>query len=295
MNIQQKCNDTCPCDLIPYNCINGVDNISKNFFNKLSKICLDVLNLGADNITNNLDAVIYLLLKGDYYKKILDADVKAAEYLQNNKLYYFYFYDFETKRNYRLSSHDIVLSKNRIFSVEALQKYVELGIWNDNLLKTEPNAFTPIRCTCKPPTNPIRTRKLLYEYEIFTQSGFKQYIKDYPYYTQTKEYLEEYPHNSTLNYPKFSFKTADEFVNNYISVYKNYYRAYSEATYYITIENKINQIKRNIENAKVSYFTVNIPKDLFPALVKNIGTYNSNEIIYIYNLITSSRSLLLSQ
>ena len=294
MNIQQKCNNTCPCDLISYNCINGVNNISNNFFNKLSKMCIDVLNKGADNITNNLEAVIYLLLKGDYYKKILEADIKAAEYLQNNKLYYFYFYDFETQRNYRLSSHDIVLSKNRIFSVEDLQKYVELGIWKDNLLKKEPNAFTPIKCECKPKTNPLRTRKLLYEYEIFTQNGFKQYIKDYPYYTLTNEYLEAYSHNSTLNYPKFSFKSVEEFENNYINVYKNYYRVYSEATYYTTIENKINQIKRNIENAKISYFTVNFPKDLFPALVQNVGSYNSNEIINIYNLITSSKSQLLS-
>ena len=281
------------CCIIPNNKINGVTNITNDFFINLRNKSNEILIKGVDEITDGLDAIIYLLLMGEYYKRILESDNKAAEYQKNNKMYYFYFYDFNTKRHYRLSSNDILLSKNQIFDENSLQRYIEVSLWNNNFFKTEPNAFTPNGCICGPQRNPIRNINIKNPYTVFTNEGFEKFINDYPFYTLTKEYLKNNLNTTILQYPRFSFKDLDEFKNKFVYVYNSYYKVYNEATFYVSLENRINQIKSNVERAKTSIFTINLPKNIFPKLKNNSIVIDSFKILKIYNTIIQSRRQLL--
>ena len=59
-------------------------------------------------VNTNLDALVYLLQRNRYYKKLSEAVELAGKYKKNNKVYFYTFHDLKTNRKYRLNGNEII-------------------------------------------------------------------------------------------------------------------------------------------------------------------------------------------
>lgn len=61
------------------------------------------------HLKTNLEVLIYMIKRQEYYTNIIvAANNNAGSYIKNNKLYFFEFYDMETKQKYQLTAYEIL-------------------------------------------------------------------------------------------------------------------------------------------------------------------------------------------
>ena len=67
------------------------------------------------NIRTNKEALIFLIKHQIFFKNIVVAANNAGAYIENNKLFFFVFYDPVTKRKYNLSAYEILYCRRRMY------------------------------------------------------------------------------------------------------------------------------------------------------------------------------------
>ena len=83
------------------------------------------------NIDTNLKALMFMIIKEKYYKKLIENVDKAATYQKENKRFYMSFYDFDTHTNHKMDSRDVYLAKNQIFTNTAYKQYIRYKLFKD--------------------------------------------------------------------------------------------------------------------------------------------------------------------
>lgn len=77
----------------------------------------------SQNITTNLDVLIFFIKHQNYYKTIIEACNNAGSYPPNNKLYYFTFANLENKQRYKLSAYQILYAIRRMYLYQNEKQY----------------------------------------------------------------------------------------------------------------------------------------------------------------------------
>jgi hypothetical protein len=74
--------------------------------------------MNSQDLKTNVAVLIYMIKRQEYYKNIVvAANNNAGSYIHNNKLYFFEFYDQETRRKYQLTAYEI------LYSIKAMYRY----------------------------------------------------------------------------------------------------------------------------------------------------------------------------
>lgn len=68
-----------------------------------------------NDITTNINVLVYFILRQNYYNTIIDAVSNAGKYVNENKLYYYTFLDPNTKQKYRLDAYQIIYSVRHMY------------------------------------------------------------------------------------------------------------------------------------------------------------------------------------
>lgn len=67
--------------------------------------------MNSSDLTTNVAVLIYMIKRQEYYTNIVvAANNNAGSYINNNKLYFYEFYDQETHRKYQLTAYEILYS-----------------------------------------------------------------------------------------------------------------------------------------------------------------------------------------
>ncbi len=73
-----------------------------------------------ENFKTNLEVLIYMIKRQQYYTQIIiAANNNAGSYMKNNKLYFFDFYDINTRQKYLLTAYEI------IYSIKGMYNYTK--------------------------------------------------------------------------------------------------------------------------------------------------------------------------
>lgn len=243
-----------------------------NYFNNSIKQSINtVLPLKANQITTNLDALIYMFIREKYYIKIFKAVENAGKYNKENKRYYFNFRDLSNNTSTKLNSREIWLAKNGITTEPKLKCDIEYRLYQDRLVNNivNQNKYQVLKCDAG--------------YNFLSDNGFRDYLKrNIYYYTYPRENLFEC---NSCDYRN----TVDpiEVFNQRSKVYKSFHDIYIEACNFSRIINKVNQIKYTALQAKVNNFISVIPKTMFPNLPGNERRklYSGKKILQIYNTV----------
>lgn len=261
---------------------------NKNDKYKLVDIC-------SNKISNNLNGLIYMIMKEGYYMKIINAVNKSAEYKKNNKRYYFSFYSFDDKKNYLFDSNDIYLAKNNINNYDKYQEHIRYKLYQDRYTNVSVND----RYGCS------NTRNTLIKYDRINNKEVNKCYKDcniqlrnLGYCSVSKTNLDNYmnQYNQNIDDPcsckrinnvdKIYLSNTD--INNKKKAYDQFRKEYYEACYYNSyIKSRIRQIKNTSLEARKANICVKLNKLIFPNIPLNElkHVYSSQEILIVYNTI----------
>jgi len=253
----------CTCQNIPY----------MNYFsNEIKSKYYETIGKTPDQITTNVEALIYMIFRENYYKKIINATDLAGKYNADNKRYYFSFYDFINKKKTKLNSREIWLAKNQIFEKKQLQCNIEYQLYQQQLVNNivNQNKYQELKCGDG--------------YNFLTEKGFEEYLsKNIYYYTypnlRSKDCLSVCDYRNTTN-PTEVFEERS-------TIYQEFYKVFFQACYFSKILNKINQVKQSSLEAKVNNMVAKFPRTIFPNLQQGEWKklYSGKDIIQIYNTV----------
>lgn len=69
-----------------------------------------------DNLKTNLEVLIYMIKRQQYYTQIIiAANNNAGSFIKNNKLYFFEFYDIDTHQKHSLTAYEILYSIKKMY------------------------------------------------------------------------------------------------------------------------------------------------------------------------------------
>lgn len=253
----------CTCQNIPY----------MNYFDKnIQNLYYKTIGLTPDKIKTNKQALIYMIFRENYYKKIFNATDLAGKYNSENKRYYFNFYNFLDKSNTKLNSREIWLAKNQIFSIPKLKCNIEYQLYQQNLVNNivNHNKYQELKCG--------------EGYNFLSEKGFNDYLSKHIYYynypnLQTKNCENICDYRNTEN-PTKAFEDR-------VPIYQAFYQVYYEACFSSKIINKINQVKQSSLEAKVNNMVARFPANIFRNMIpgERKKLYSGKDILQIYNTV----------
>ena len=242
------------------------------FSNDIKNKYYETIGKTPDQITTNVEALIYMIFRENYYKKIVNATDLAGKYNAENKRYYFNFYDFVNKTNTKLNSREIWLAKNQITTKEKLQCDVEYQLYQQQLVNNivNQNKYQELKCGNR--------------YNFLSEEGFQDYLtKNIYYYTypnlRSKDCLSVCDYRNMTN-PIQVFESR-------VPTYIEFYNVFYQACFFSKILNKINQVKQSSLEAKVNNMVAKFPRNIFKNLKQGEWKklYSGKDIIQIYNTI----------
>ena len=227
-----------------------------------------------NSINNNIDGLVYLIKKEKYYSTILNATELAGKFKQENKRYYFIFRDLSNNTTHKLTADDIILAKKQINNWDKYKDDVKYKLYNDGY--NNKNMRCETQCYNEQYNNQDKIVNL----------GYNS-VKD----KDLNDFLTKNS-SSTFIHKKY-FSETD--LNNKSAVYKQFYKEYNEACFYVSkIRAKINQIKNNSLSGKTSNILVQLNNTIFPNLPSGElnRMYTSQNIVIIYNSVIKYLGLI---
>ena len=279
-----------------------------NYVHKLNT----VTDIKKSNIDTNLKALMFMIIKEKYYKKLIENVEKAATYQKENKRFYMNFYDFDTHSSYKMDSRDIFLAKNKIFTNDSYKQYLRYKLFNDGY--TNITSYIDAGNCSSNKNNLLKFNRYEYNKEglVYNKNHLScsndciKQLENLGYCSVSNKDLDNYidvnskSNNSTKDCtPCESHNKFDKIylnendINNKSYVYQKFYNEYRDACYYSSfIRGKINYIKNSSLQARTSNMCVKFTKDIFPNLPNNQlkKIYSGQGIIGVYNSIIQRMS-----
>lgn len=251
-------------------------SINTPYFNYLNSNINNPSN-NPDDITSNLDGLIYMIKKESYYSKIMNAVELAGKYKQENKRYYFNFHNLENNSNYKLDANDIILAKKQINDWDKYKNNVKYKLYNDGYN----NRIKICNSVCYNEKYNNQDRIVNLGYNSVSDKDLNNFLNKNSKSTEVNRC------NTCIINNKFDKIYLNENdINQKSSVYQQFYKEYREACFYVSyIRSKINHIKNTSLTGKTSNIYIKLNNVLFPNLPTNEKNkiYTSQNIMIIYN------------
>ena len=90
----------------------------------------------SNNLTTNVDVLVYMIKHQNYYKTIIEACNNAGSYPPNNKLFYFTFLNLKTGERAKLSAYQMLYAIRRMYLYRN-----KIEFYNDPIVKQYIQAY----------------------------------------------------------------------------------------------------------------------------------------------------------